>query len=72
MMVFWLSNGNLQCRFDDRSELIIGASYSLYINPNNIRVLFRSKDLEQQKEEIIMKQQMLSAKITSMSKCGDH
>ena len=32
MFVLWLSNGNLQCRFADRSELIVSLRRSLFIS----------------------------------------
>ena len=40
MFVIWVSNGQVQCRFGDKSELIIGKAHCIYINSNKIKVSF--------------------------------
>ena len=45
MLLLWLSNGQLQVRFADTSEFIIGKRVSMYINPHKIKIVFESKDL---------------------------
>lgn len=66
MFLIWLSNGDLQCRFDDKSDLIIGKQSCLYINPNKIKIFFESKELEEQNEEIIDKQRKVAAALKAI------
>ena len=40
MFILWLSNGQLQCRFEDKSELKIGKRHCMYINPQKIKIIF--------------------------------
>ena len=61
MFVVWLSNGNLQCRFEDKSELVVGRQHSMYLNANRITLIFASEGLAQQNKEIILKQRRLAS-----------
>ena len=70
IFILWLSNGNLQCRFNDRSQLIVGSEYSMYINANKIKIIFESKLLNDQNDQIIQKQAKL-AKILKKIKSGE-
>ncbi len=45
LFLLWLSNGYLQCRFEDKSELLIGEQFCVYIKSNKITVIFQSKEL---------------------------
>lgn len=68
MLLLWLSNGQLQVRFADTSEFIIGKRVSMYINPHKIKIVFESKDLPTQNEEILEKQKMIAQRVVEMSK----
>ena len=69
MFVIWISNGQVQCRFGDKSELVIGKTHCIYINSNRIKVSFSSKLLKDQNDEILEKQSKLS-KLLKRIKAG--
>jgi hypothetical protein len=50
VFLIWLSNGILQCKFEDKSELILGNQHCVYINPNKIKIIFDSNLLQEQNE----------------------
>lgn len=68
MFVLWLSNGNLQCRFADRSELIVSSQRSLFISSEKIRVLFESENIGRQNAEIVEKQKKMAEMIKNIAK----
>lgn len=65
-----LSNGTLQCRFSNLSELIIGKQTCMYISPNKIKIVFEVKRLEEQSQEIIDKQQQMLQLVRSIKAKG--
>lgn len=71
MFLVWLSNGDLQCRFEDKSDLILGKQSCLYINPSKIKIFFDSQELADQNEEIIEKQKKIAIALKSIKRgCG--
>lgn len=68
VFLIWLSNGMLQGKFQDGSELIIGIDSCMYINEAKTKSVFPSKAFPQQDPSIISKKKVIEDVIHRISK----
>lgn len=67
MFLIWLSNGVLQCRFSDSSQLVLSPSGCIFIAVDKTRTVFSSGSLHEMGDEILSKKKELETVIKRIS-----